>query len=679
MAQSDPFLDQAVRSATFGLSDPVAALGGAAGLALRRELPMPGQAPGPPGSFGTDYQRLLRDQMAQHELWAKANPWANIGASVLGGAVGSAPRPGPAVVSVPAGGVSLAGRMATGGGIGAAGGTVGAVGPASADVSSDRGFWGNVWDVARDLGAGALTGGVLGAGLQPAAAIAGRFAAPAARWLTSGFGPGSVVPNAAANQATRVIAGRLADDINAGGTDIPNLQSTLAGFPPGKPLSIADIPETSNVQALAGKVARLPGLSRNIVNQTLELRTGGAAQRIVDDIDANITPLTEFDARNQLQAQKQRDATAPYQAAYAAAPLNPDHLEQGGALDVLMQRPSMRAAIPAALKLAAEEGRDPSGMGITFNAAGDPIFQAVPSWQTLDYVKRGLDQNLEQYRNVFGRLELNTQGRADNNTRNAYVQFLDDNNPLYAPARASYAEPAQALGALRQGTRFWELGPDDIEATLRGMTPNEQTYYRVGAADALRTSAQANGNATAITGTNLATHRGADYTQQQIRALLYDTPDAAETLIGRGQAENQMLTSANRMIGGSPTAPRMAEDAGAGAAGGALPHLVAGAAAFPHEPLFAATQLASGFSRLANLPEVGGKEVNAEIARRLLSTDPAMQRLTLQEALTVPSPLGIRLAYPLGGLAGAMVPTAVPAVQSYVNRTVPGGLPGQSP
>jgi len=368
----------------------------------------------------------------------------------------------------------------------------------------------------------------------------------------------------------------------------------------------------------------------------------------------------------------------PYQAAYAAPALNPDHLEPGGALATLMQRPSMRDAIPTALRLAAEEGRDPSSMGITVNAAGEPIFQAVPSWQTLDYIKRGLDQNLEQYRNVFGRLELNTQGNADNNTRNAFVRFLDDNNPLYAPARASYAEPAQALGALRQGTNFQQLGPDDIEATLRGMTPNEQTYYRVGAADALRTSAARTGNATAITGSNLATHRGADYSQQQIRALLYDDPTAADNLIARGQAENQMLTTANRLVGGSPTAARVAED-GTATAGGAVPHLVAGVAALPHEPLFGATQLATGFGRLASLPEIGGREVNAEIARRLLSADPAAQRLTLQQALTVPSPLGVRLAYPLGGLAGAMVPTTVPMAQSYVSRAMPGGLPGQSP
>ena len=67
-----------------------------------------------------------------------------------------------------------------------------------------------------------------------------------------------------------------------------------------------------------------------------------------------------------------------------------------------MKRPSMKAAFAKAQRIAAEEGRNPKELGLDFNQAGDPQFLAgadelgqVPSTQTLDYIKRGLDDVVE--------------------------------------------------------------------------------------------------------------------------------------------------------------------------------------------------------------------------------------------------------------------------------------------
>ena len=92
-----------------------------------------------------------------------------------------------------------------------------------------------------------------------------------------------------------------------------------------------------------------------------------------------------------------------------------------GAIGTLLPRPSMRAGMANAMKIATEEGRNPNVLGIDLNAQGEPVFTRVPSWQTLDYLKRGLDNVVEQYRDkATGKLVLDTYGRAAKLTRQQF-------------------------------------------------------------------------------------------------------------------------------------------------------------------------------------------------------------------------------------------------------------------
>lgn len=66
-----------------------------------------------------------------------------------------------------------------------------------------------------------------------------------------------------------------------------------------------------------------------------------------------------------------------------------------------------------------------------------------PSWQTLDYVKRGLDDVLEGCRDkTTGKLALDTESKAVNDTLRGLLSRLDTSNPDYAAARAACAGPA---------------------------------------------------------------------------------------------------------------------------------------------------------------------------------------------------------------------------------------------
>ena len=710
----------AVRAATFGLSDAMSAAIPAVRHTIERmqaptsdapadAIPAPetGFLPAPPAgdgsaAFSQDYQRALARQRTDETSFAADHPLLDLGATIAGAATGGAPLArGAATIPRVAG---LARQALAGLGLGGLGGAAAGVTPATAEPS-----WGGAIE---DVLGGAGAGAVAGAALPPVAALAGRLispltraVAPTVQKLTGGAGAGAVAgaalppvaalagrlispltravaptvqkltggvlgSDAAGNQAIRVIAGRIAQDAAAGGAGVNDLQTAIAAIPAGKPLALVDVGD-ANVQGLAGKIARQPGAGRTVALNAFGDRTGDAASRIVDDINTGITPQTAYNSEQALLAQRKAAAAPAYQNFYAQPALNPDHLEPGGALTGLMQRPSMKDAAARALKTAQEEGRDPNSLGITFNEAGDPVFQEAPSWQTLDYIKGGLDDHLDQWRDkLTGRLQLDRQGKAALGTQQTFVDFLDKNNPAYAAARDAWAGPSASLGALRQGQNFRSFLPDELKAMFNGanpqLRPSEQEFFRVGAADTMRQGAMRTGNTIGIIGSNEANNRGASLLKQQLQPLFTD-PNAFNSFIGRAEAEARMLQTQARTIGGSRTSTDLAEQ-GSGA-GGVVGPLVTGlGAAVGHEPYLAATQLATGLSRLANLPEINAPEVNRRIADRLFSADPAVQTQTLRDILALPSPAGVRAALPAGNLAAQFVPSLGPRVAPWFNQ-----------
>lgn len=75
--------------------------------------------------------------------------------------------------------------------------------------------------------------------------------------------------------------------------------------------------------------------------------------------------------------------------------------------------------------------------------------------QSLDYVKGGLDDMLEPYRNeITGRLDLDRNGRAINSMKNQLLSELDSLNPDYKAARAAYGEFAKQSEALTTGHKL---------------------------------------------------------------------------------------------------------------------------------------------------------------------------------------------------------------------------------
>jgi hypothetical protein len=259
------------------------------------------------------------------------------------------------------------------------------------------------------------------------------------------------------------------------------------------------------------------------------------------------------------------------------------------------------------------------------DAAGKPIIGAVPNMRLLDAGKKGLDAIIQDNRDsVTGR--LNEMGRAVDMVRGAYLKQLDAVNPSYAAARAAWSGPSASLDAVRAGQGVFLKDPAEIAHEFGQLAPNDQEFYRLGAADALKKSISKTG----MGGDEAKRIIGNQYTQNQLRPL-FPTSDAYDNFIGAATAENRMFNTRFDLLRGSQTAGRVAEDAGH--ASGAMGHAMQGAVALGEGAPVAATL--SGVRALRSLIGNAGEspEVNAAVARMLTSTDPAANRAALASVL----------------------------------------------
>lgn len=673
--QDSTFQDQFKRALSFGLSDKIGAAVAAQGPAIRAGIgalksgttadasvapQMPQNrmvtladmqaAPGPSyapvtqdvaapdtGTSVSDaYHARLNQLRASSDAYAQDHPVLSKVATTLG-TVASIPliAGGTAAVAPTLGGRMLQGAK-VGAGVGAAAGFGG---------SNDESLLQTATDTAVGSGIGAAAGAA-------GPVLAEHVVQPIWNWVARRFSPA-----AADNQAVQ----RIVQRIGQGGPSAQDMLDLVNAAAPNKPITLADL-GGGNVLGEAGRVARAPGPGKQTAIDTLNSRDAGAGARLIGDVNAGLAPggQSAFETGAALNQARRVAAGPAYAQAYAAPPLNPDTIAAGGQLDQLMSRPSMVQAARNALATAAEEGRDPASLGITFDASGSPKFERVPSWQTLDYIKGGLTDVVEKSRDpVTGRLVLDRQGNATNGTLHDFTDFLDQNNPDYAAARAAWSGPSQSLGALNQGRTVFNRSPEQIQADLHGMAPGDQEFYRLGAADALRTRIAQ----TSSGGDEARKIIGSQYTQQQLRPL-FATQDAYDRFIASATTEHRMFDTRLQTIGNSATAGRVAEDDGSRAGGGAIGGAVeAGAGLLAGEHV---APLAGGLRILRSLssnrpPSDPG--VNAAISRMLFNTDQGANRELLARIIA-------------GQNAPTMLPSATVPLASLASQAAPPLLRG---
>jgi hypothetical protein len=246
-----------------------------------------------------------------------------------------------------------------------------------------------------------------------------------------------------------------------------------------------------------------------------------------------------------------RAKAAPlYDKAYSQPP------PQSDLIDNLMGRPSMRDALNRAANIAAEEGRDPAALGFDLDAQGNVVRVKAPTMQTMDYVKRGLDDVLEGYRSdTTGKLKLDERGRAIQSTLRSFRDELVRLRPSYGDALAAGGEP------LRQEEAF-RIAPQMVSNTVparvfnqryAGMTPAQQEALKGGFLNRVYEQVQS------------GRLKLKDMQQPVFREKLGTMfgGDAADKLTGILANKAEALRNAREMMpgGGSPTMPLQAADA----------------------------------------------------------------------------------------------------------------------
>lgn len=356
------------------------------------------------------------------------------------------------------------GLLLPGAGLAKAGGAIrqgikaGAIGGGLAGAGYGEGVEGTL----TGAGLGGLGGAALGAAIPTATGAVRSFIDTGKRALGRD-------KNVAVNQVSKAL--------DADGNTPRSASKAIADAQSrNSPMSIADTGE--NTRQLLGSVSRQPGPARRIGVETTSKRQEEQLERISAAVRRDLGPTANIRELGEKLIDKARKDSKPlyekFESNAGAGALFPK-------IEGLLSRPSMQKALKNAETTMKEEGVDPKSLGFDLDAQGEVVLTKVPSFKALDYIKRGADDVIEKYRDTTtGKLVLDGQGRAANETLRALITRIDKANPDYAAARAAYAGPAKMKSALEKGSKALRKSPDDIMAEMKNLTPSEKEMYRNG-------------------------------------------------------------------------------------------------------------------------------------------------------------------------------------------------------
>lgn len=571
-------IDQALQGATFGFSDEL--IGGAraameSGVNLVR---------GQDANFGENYTKArdyerqrLKDFEAEHPVVATAS-------NIAGGLAGAA----PAAAAVK--GAGLLGGIARGAGIGAGYGALGGIGAGE----------GGVEDHINSALSGAVIGGGVGAALPVAGAVAGK-AAELGRNLIGRNNPRDV--------ALDTLNRGLQRDQVTPEQVMERLNSTE------KPMSIMDV-AGDNMYRQARLAETTPGPGSNLVKDFLHERQFGQVDRAAQDVEKKIGKGDNFYLSLDELNSVRKEAAAPlYEKAYSKPFVWNDKIE------TLLNRPATRKAMGRAYNIAEEEGRDPRGLGLNLDSDGNvKIDKTAASMQTLDYVKRGLDDVLESHRDaVTGKLKADEGVRAIVGTHKEFVKTIDNLNPDYAEARKAWGGPSETMEAMWLGRKFAKGDPEAVIDRFRKMSDGNKDAFRIGVARELAGNLQSTRD-----GANSINRIFGSQGQRNRLRPIFDSEDEFKAFQTAMDEEQRMSRTRNEVLANSKTLRNTvdANDA-SGLMGQAMMDATTGGL----------TGMAMGIARRAlNKASIGMSEKPAaELASMIATSDRKTQEKIVQE------------------------------------------------
>lgn len=288
---------------------------------------------------------------------------------------------------------------------------------------------------------------------------------------------------------------------------------------------------------------------------------------------------------------------------------------------------------------AAQAGFDKAQQGYAgLPTTGVASTQPVYSPQTLDYVKRGIDDVIEGLPKApTGKPIMDENYRAVDGVRRQLLTELDKLNPAYGKARAAYAGPASMRSAMMEGKSALQKSASEINQRVSNMSDAERQQFALGLRSAIADQLDAGGDSA----NKVRQVVGNPKKRAALARVFGDTGklDDFFATLGNEQAAFHTYHSVNS---GSQTAERSAEDSANsdlklfqqfGDAANAAQGGVAGLAGY-------------GLSRLSDLVKYGagaaGKRAREDASALLFSSDPMEFKNAMAEVSRTDELSGLR-------------------------------------
>lgn len=415
-------------------------------------------------------------------------------------------------------------------------------------------------------------------------------------------------PPAALPGGERVLANQFTSRNGIDPNAVLGRLDEAAGF--NLPLSLADTDPA--LRQLGGTVARKSPDALRLATDTFQPRALGQGERAITAINQQLAPVGDLTAIVQGTRQQAQNASRPMYERAMAQPAPED-----AALADILRSPAAEQGAREAYSIALNRGENPAELSFIQGPDG-PILQANPNWRTLQYIKMGLDTQVERMRNpVTGQLDLQNPATASLNTlRQRLNARMGELNPDYAAGNAAYSQFISQGDAATQGAAATaaRVTPEDTQRALDGLSDAQRPFYQQGYASSLADTVER----TSLSRNPLSTIYGSMGQQAKVGSVF---PEGAPNFARIASLEDDMARTSTEVLGGSATQPRRVADEAFDAGGwgdGAFDLGMSAATGAPPMGL-----LARGAQRLNDARRVGvGRERADQIAPILFNTNP---------------------------------------------------------
>ena len=458
---------------------------------------------------------------------------------------------------------------------------------------------------------GALTGGIAPAAVETARTAGRTVAAPVISAVRGAWNP--------QGEAARLVGGTLGRDLATDPAARTRLtEHEFSNTPEARVIDLGS--GEGSTGALARAASNVSPEARQILNNTIDPRFEGQAQRVGDFLRGNLNHPNVTAQQAALEAAQRTGNDAAYRRAYAAGAGNVGSTE--------LERGSRSSdTVAAAMRTAASKAGDEAVVGgdgamnprVTFTPDGRVQFQRSPSGmptypdlQFWDLTRRQLSDKAAEAARLGHKDEARRLGRF----ATAMNEQLDRIVPEYRVAREGAARFFDAGNALEAGQNYFgrarRYGNEPTRQAIADMSPAERALFQDAYAERLINSVQAPGARqnilTALA--TLAAHRR--WRRSSTSGL---GRAAAQDLRGVRRVEGVMDRARTATQGNSTTARQQAERALFGTAGG-----IGAYGTYNQDP----TQMTIGGITAALT--AGGRHVNQNVMRNvaqiLTSRDP---------------------------------------------------------